>query len=555
MKKKHLSQFFIGLILIVLVNMLAARYFFRVDLTEDQRYTISDATIDVLDNLDDEVFVKVYLEGDFPATAAGFKRLQNAVRETLEEFRIYAGDRVQYRFIDPSAQTNTKARNQFHMELMQKGLQPTNLIAKEGEQKTEKLIFPGALVSYKGKETPVLLLKGNKAASRDEILNQSVEGVEFELASAIRKLTLKEKKRVGFLQGYSQIDPVRIADLTLSLQESYDVFAVDLPKSNSLHGLDAMIMIKPDTALTEADKYKIDQFIINGGKALFFVDAMRVDSVGEQGTIAFPYNLNLDDLLFKYGIRLNATLIKDLNAGKIPLNIGTMGNQPQIQLMPWTFYPLINSFGRHPIVRNMDAVYTKFVGTMDTVKANGITKTPLLFTSQYTKVLPAPVPISFNEARRNPDPATYNNGAKPIAYLLEGSFESLFKNRIVASDERAKDFKEKGLPSKIIVCSDGDLVLNEFDRRKNQPLPLGVDRFMGSVFANKDFVMHAIDYLMDENGVIMSRAKEIQLRPLDKLRLKEERLSWQVINMLVPVLLVLIFGVVRHYLRQRKYAR
>lgn len=538
----------------ILLNVLASEFFFRIDLTQDKRFTISDATIDVLENLDDEVFVKVYLEGTFPATASGFKRLQMAVRETLDEFQIYAGDRVRYRFIDPSAQTDVKARNQFHQELMQKGLQPTNLITKDGEQKTEKLIFPGALISYKGKETPVLLLKGNKAATRDEILNQSVEGVEFELASAIRRLTQKEKKRVGFLQGYSQLSPARIADLTLSLQESCDVFAVDLPQSPTLQGLDAILMIKPDTAITEADKYKIDQFIMHGGKALFFVDAMRVDSVGEQGTIAFPYNLNLDDLLFRYGLRLNANLIKDLNSGKIPLNVGMMGNQPQIQPMPWTFYPLINRFNRHPIVRNMDAVYTKFVGTIDTVKAAGIVKTPLMFTSQYTKVLAAPVPISFNEARRNPDPATYNNGPKPIAYLLEGPFESLFKNRIVASDERAKTFREKGLATKIIVCSDGDLVVNEFDYRKNQPLPLGVDRFMGSVFANKDFVMHAIDYLMDEKGVIVARNKEIQLRPLDRLRLKEERLQWQLINMILPVLLVLIFGSVYYYVRQRKYA-
>jgi len=554
MKRKHYLQFFVGLILIILLNVLASGYFFRIDLTQDKRYTISDATIDVLENLKDEVFVKVYLEGDFPATASGFKRLQTAVRETLDEFQIYAGDQVRYRFIDPSAQTDAKARNQFQMELMQKGLQPTNLIAKEGEQKTEKLIFPGALISYQGKETPVLLLKGNKAASRDEILNQSVEGVEFELASAIRLLTQKEKKRVGFLLGYSQLAPSRIVDLTLSMQESYDVFAVDLPQSPTLQGLDAILMVKPDTAIAEADKYKIDQFIMNGGKALFFVDAMRVDSVGDQGTIAFPYNLNLDDLFFRYGLRLNANLIKDLNSGKIPLNVGVMGNQPQIQLMPWTFYPLVNSFNQHPIVRNMDAVYTKFVGTIDTVKAIGITKTPLMFTSQYTKVLASPVAVSFNEARRNLDPATYNNGPEPIAYLLEGAFESLFKNRITASDERAKTFREKGLATKIIVCSDGDLVVNEFDYRKKQPLPLGVDRFMGSMFANKDFVMHAIDYLMDEKGVIIARNKKIQLRPLDRLRLKEERLQWQLMNMIFPVLLVLVFGVVHHYIRQRKYA-
>lgn len=547
-------QFFISIVLIVALNVLASQYFFRIDLTEDKRYTISDATIQVLENLDDEVFVKVYLQGDFPATASGFIRLQNAIRETLDGFQVYAGDKLQYRFINPSADTDVKARNKFQLELMQKGLQPTNLRVKEGEQKIEKLIFPGALVVYKGKEVPVLLLKGNRAGTQNEMLNQSVEGVEFELASAIRKLTQKQKKRIGFLEGYSNLPPARIADLTLALQESYDVFAVDLPKSPTLQGLDGIIMVKPDTVVSEEDKYKIDQFIVNGGKALFFIDALRIDSVGEQGTLAFPYNLNLDDLFFRYGVRLNSNLVKDLNAGKIPMNVGTIGNQPQIQLMPWTFYPLINSFGKHPIVRNMDAVYTKFVGTIDTVKAKGIIKTPLMYTSQYTRVIPSPVTVSYNEARKNPDPATYNAGAKPIAYLLEGRFESLYKNRIVASDARAKTFREQGNPSKIVICSDGDVVVNEFDRRKNQPLPLGVDRFLGSVFANKDFVLHSVDYLMDEKGVIMARAKEIQLRPLDKLRLKEERLKWQVINLAAPLILVFCFGIARYYIRKKKYA-
>ncbi|MBC7920201.1 MAG: gliding motility-associated ABC transporter substrate-binding protein GldG [Ferruginibacter sp.] len=544
----------VGLLLAVGLNALASRYHVRVDLTEDQRYTISDATVRVLENLDDEVFVKVYLAGDFPTTAAGFKRLQNATRETLDQFRVYAGDRVQYRFINPAANGDAKARQQFQLELIRKGLNPTQLRVKQDEQQIEKLIFPGALVSYRGKEVPVLLLRGNRAGTQSQMLNQSVEGVEFELASAIRKLTQPEKKRVGILQGYSRLDPARIADLTISLQEGYEVFRVDLPRSPTLQGLDAILLVKPDTAIREADKYKIDQFIVGGGKALFFVDALRVDSVARPGTLAFPYQLNLDDLLFRYGVRLNYNLVKDLNCGKIPLNVGTMGNQPQIQLMPWTFYPLLNNFGRHPIVRNLDAVYAKFVGTIDTVRAKGIRKTPLMLTSPYTRVVASPVAISFNEARKNPDPAAYRDGPQPVAYLLEGRFESLYKNRMVASDERTKTFRAVGNPAKIVVCSDGDLVVNEFDQRTNQHLSLGTDRFMGSVFANKDFVLHALDYLMDDQGVILARNKEIQLRPLDKLRLREARGQWQALNLAAPVALVVGFGLVQNYRRRRRYA-
>lgn len=551
MKKKHLIQFLVGIVLIVVLNVLASHYFFRIDLTEEKRYTVSDATISVMESLDDEVYVKVYLEGEFPA---GFKRLQNSIRETLEEFQVYAGKNVQFRFIDPTAIADKKARNKFYMELAQKGLQPTNVVDKEGDQRTEKIIFPGAIVSYKGKEMPVLLLKGNKARSPEEILNQSVEGVEFELASAIRKLTQKERKRIGLMLGYSRLPAARIADLTTSLQESYEVFPVDLPRSPTLQGLDAILVIKPDTAFSEVDKYKIDQFIMHGGRALFFVDALRIDSVPAQGTIAFPYALNLDDLLFKYGVRLNGTLVKDLMAARIPLNVGTMGDQPQINMMPWVFYPLINNFGKHPIVRNLDAVYTKFVGTIDTVRAKGIAKTPLLLSSQYTRVVPAPAEISFNEARKDPNPALYNRGVLPVAYLLEGKFESLYKNRVLPGDERAKTFKAEGAASKIIICSDGDVVVNEFDRRKNQPLPLGFDRFTQTVFANKDFVLHAVDYLTDAGGIIAARNKEIQLRPLDKLRLREERVWWQIFNLFAPLLTVFLFGIVRNSIRKRKYA-
>jgi ABC-2 type transport system permease protein len=374
MKKKHLLQFFIGLVGIVLLNIVAAQYFFRIDLTEDKRYTISEATEQILERLDDQVFITVYLEGELPAS---FKRLQTAIRERLEEFTVYGGNNIQYTFVDPGANPDKKARSKFYQQLISKGIQPTNLIDREGDRQTEKLIFPSALISYKGKEVPVLLLKGNQVAGKEQILNQSVEGVEFELASAIRQLTQTNKKKIGFLLGHGELDGLQIADLVKSLQEYHEVYPVDLPKSPTLQGLDAIIVAKPDTFFSETDKYKIDQFIVNGGKALFFVDALRMDSLTEKGAYAFPYNLNLEDLFFRYGLRLNGNYIQDLNSAFIPLNVGNMGNQAQIKPMPWPYYPLINTFAKHPVVRNMDAVYSRFVGSIDTVKASGITKTPL----------------------------------------------------------------------------------------------------------------------------------------------------------------------------------
>ncbi|QHT69356.1 gliding motility-associated ABC transporter substrate-binding protein GldG [Rhodocytophaga rosea] len=552
MKKKQLLQFGIGIGIIILLNIAATQLFFRIDLTEDKRYSISPATEQILENLDDQVFVTVYLAGD--DLPAGFKRLETAIRERLEEFTVYGGKNIQYTFTDPGAIVDKKARSKFYQQLISKGIQPTNLFAKEGDRQIEKLIFPGALVSYQGKELPVLLLKGNKATGSEQILNQSVENVEFELASAMRKLSVTDKKRIGFLLGHGEPQGTEIADLVNSLQEYHEVYPVDLPKSPNLQGLDLIIVAKPDTFFSEEDKYKIDQFIVNGGKALFFVDALRLDSLTEKGAYAFPYNLNLDDLFFRYGVRLNGNLIQDLMSASIPLNIGNMGDQPQIKPMPWPYYPLLNTFSKHPVVRNMDVVYTRYVGTMDTVKATGIVKTPLMLTSQYTRLVPAPAHVSFNQAALDLNPALYQKGSFPTAYLLEGKFRSLFANRITSADPRSTTFKETGNASKVIVCSDGDLPTNEINPKTGKFLPLGYDRFSQNTFANKDFALNAIDYLLDENGVITARNKEIALRPLDKLRIREERLQWQVINLVAPVLLIVLFGIARAYGRKRKYA-
>jgi ABC-2 type transport system permease protein len=554
MKKKHLFTFSAGLLGLILLNLISSQVFFRLDLTEDKRYTISDASRRLLEQLDAPVNVTVYLAGDLPT--GSWERLQVAVRERLNEFKVYAGRNIQYSFVDPNGIADRQQRGKFHQQLMEKGVMPMPVFYTQEGQRIEKILFPYALVSYKDKETPVLLLQGNQAistASSEQILNQSVEGVEFELASAIRQVTPATRKRIGLLEGYGRLAPVQLADLITSLQQNYDVFRVNLRESPSLQGLDAVIMARPDTAVSEADKYKIDQYIVNGGRALFFVDAMRLDSVSASGSVAFPYELNLDDLFFRYGVRLNPTLVQDLNSAVIPLNVGQVGDQPQLQPLPWRFFPLINNFARHPITRNMDAIYLRFAGTIDTVKAEGITKTPLLFTSRYTRVFPSPVEVSFNDASRDPDPKLYQGGELPMAYLLEGKFRSLYANRITQADPRFETFIATGAPSKVLVVSDGDMVINDVNPKTGQPLPLGLDRMSGTVFANKDFILHAVDYLVDEDGIIVARNKEIALRPLDKLRLREERLQWQLINLAAPVLLIVVFGIIRAYLRKRRY--
>ncbi|UFH54893.1 gliding motility-associated ABC transporter substrate-binding protein GldG [Spirosoma sp. KNUC1025] len=541
---------------LVAVNLLSAFVFFRLDLTQEKRYTLSSATQTLLADLPDAIHVDVYLTGDLPPA---FKRLETAVRETLDEFQARAGKTVTYRFIDPSAITNADEKNKFIETLQKRGLTPTNLFASEGGKRTEKLIFPGAIVSYRGKETPVLLLKGNKTASKEDQLNQSYEGVEFQLASAIRKLTQTEGKRrsVGLLYGHTQVPPSRFADLLASVQQNYDLYFIDMTKPGPIAGLDVVLVPKPDKPFSEDELFKLDQFVVNGGRALFFVDGQRVDSVSNEGTYAQPLSLNLDDLFFRWGVRVNRDIVKDYYCAPIPLNVGNLGDKPNIQLVPWRFYPLLNNFGSsgNPIVRNLDALLGRFISTLDTVRSVGIRKTPLLMTSPYTKILKTPALISYNEARQQPDPRTYNDGARIIGCLLEGKFQSMFANRILPGDPRAAGFRSDGVESRVLVCSDGDLVVNDVDYKRNTPYPLGYDRFTRNTFANKDFALNAIDYLIDPNGVISARTRTVTLRPLDKIRVDANRTGWQVLNLLGPLALVGLVGGVWQFARRRKYGR
>ncbi|MBN8824621.1 MULTISPECIES: gliding motility-associated ABC transporter substrate-binding protein GldG [unclassified Spirosoma] len=541
---------------LIAVNVLSAFVFFRIDLTQEKRFTLSEATQNLLANLPDDVHIDVYLTGDLPP---GFKRLENAVRETLDGFQAEAAKTVTYRFINPDDVTAPDARNKLIDKLQQKGLLPTNLFDNEGGKRTEKLIFPGAIVSYKGQEVAVQLLKGNKTASPQEQLNQSYEGVEFQLASAIRKLsqTKENRKRVGLVFGHTQVPPSRFSDLLASVQENYDLFFVDMNKPGPVENVDLLLVTKPDKAFSDDEIFKLDQFVVKGGRALFFVDGQRVDSVSNQGTYAQPLSLNLDDLFFRWGIRMNRDVVKDMYCAPVPFDVGNMGDKPNIQLVPWRFYPMLNNFGtsNNPIVRNLDAVLGRFVSTVDTVHSAGIQKTPLLLTSAYTKLLKTPALISYNEARQQPDPATYTDGPQIVGCLLEGNFQSLYANRILPGDPRAAGFKAEGVASRVLVCSDGDLIVNDVDYKRQTPYPLGFDRYTRTTFANKDFALNAIDYLIDPNGVIAARNRVVTLRPLDKIQVDSSRTSWQALNLLGPLVLLSLVGVVWQFIRRRSYGQ
>ncbi len=550
--RRDISLFIVGLAGFVLLNVLVQNFFFRIDLTEENRYSVSEATKNLLRNLEGPVYVTVYLEGDLPVK---IKPLQKSIRETLEEFQVYAGRNLSYRFVDPLTATSNENRKEFFLQLNTLGIQQTNLFGEEDGKRIQKITFPGAVVRYNNQEAGVMLLKGDRAAGAEEALNQSIEGIEYELATAIRQLTTTEKKKIGLIKGHGELEPVDIAGLTQALSEFYDLYEVNLPEKDSIPAYDAIMINKPTEPFSRADQYKLDQYIMQGGKVLFFLDplAIDMDSIGASGSFAFPREVKLDDQLFRYGVRINKNLVQDVKSGVYPFVVGNLGDQPQIVPLQWPFFPIVNRYSEHPIVKNLDAVYLRFVSDMDTVQAQGVKKTPLVFTSEYSRVLTTPVIVTLDELRAAPQPEQYNSGPQAVAYLLEGNFTSLFKNRVLPDIAQPQQFIEKSVPTKLLVCSDGDLIRNDFNQRTNKPFPLGFDPITERVFANKEFVLNTLSYLIEEEGIITARAKEIKIRPLDQVKVQQESTQWQLLNLLLPLVLIGGFGMIKFFIRKKKY--
>lgn len=555
---KDLIKLLLGLVIIVLLNFISSFLFTRFDLTSEKRFTLSPATKDLVKKLDDVVYVKVYLEGDFPAN---FRRLRNATKEMLDELRAYSNNNIEYEFINPSESTDPQTQNKLYHQLARKGLQPTNLQQKGSGQSSQKIIFPGAILTYKNVELPLQLLKSQIGASPEVMLNNSIEGLEYDFAKTIRDLTVKVKPQLAFIEGHGELEEIEVDDITRSLMESYDVKRIRINgQLKSLNGMKAIIIARPDSVFSEKDKFIIDQFIMKGGKVIWLIDGINasMDSLKDNpNTFAMANTTNLEDQLFTYGVRINANVLMDLQSAPIPVVTGYTGNQPKQSLLPWYFFPLVTSTTKHPIVNNLNAIKFEFASSIDTVSAKGVKKTILLTSSQYTRQLFSPVRISLEIIKDEPDVRQYNKPHQILSLLLEGNFKSVFKNRIPANIEGSKDiaFKDKSVPTKMIVISDGDLIKNTVKRSTNQILPLGYDRYTGQTFGNKNFLLNAVDFLCDDSGLITVRAKELKLRLLDHTKVEAEKTKWQMINTLLPIFVVLIFGVIQNYLRKRKYAK
>ncbi len=547
MKKKNDILGYIFLIaILVFVNIILSEHFFRLDFTQDKRYSISPVSQKVLRSLDGDVYVEIFLDGEL---SPDYERLKKSIKEKLDQFKAYSNNKLEYRFIDPSAEEDKQMRERGFTLIAQRGIQPKYFLEEKNGQKTEKYIFPGAIVSYKQNETPVQFLKGNKVQSDEEQLNQAVEGVEFELLKAIRKLSIKEYKSIAIIEGHGEPSKENLEDITNSLNEFYAVQRVRLDSIDVLKNFEMTMVVGPQTAYTEKEKFILDQFITNGGKAMFVYDAIdiRKDSLKNGETFGLSKNVNLDDLLFKYGVRMNQSVVEDMNCAKTVIQIGLNG---EMQAINFPYYPVVYQFSDHPIVKNMDAVILRFAGTIDTVKAIGIKKTPLIKTSAQSKEVQVPFQIDLDALKKDPVAESFNSGPKTVACLLEGSFTSLYKSK--PAPVTGVQVHSAVKPSKILVCADLDMIRNEYDMKRNIPVPLGYDRDMRYIFSNKEFVMNAVDYMMEEE-LLLVREKEVVLRPLNQQKIKNDKKYWQIVNIVIPILLVLLYAVSRYMWRKKKY--
>ena len=553
-RMQSMIRLLLMLVILISANIISAFVFSRFDLTGEKRYSLSPSTKEELKKMNDVMYVKIYLDGDLPPS---FKRLRNSVKELLDEFRVYAKDNIEYEFVDPSVSSVKKERDELFKQLYKKGLQPTNLEERNNGSSSQMVIWPGAVVNFMGREAPINFLQTKIGSGTEENINRSVEGLEYEFMNALRIFGTGIRPKVGFLQGQAELGTKQLSDAARALSDYYEVDTVKIDgQLNSLKNYKAIIIAKPDSVFDEKDKFILDQYIMNGGRVLWLVETMQMNMDSLQvaeSSVAIAKDINILDQLFHYGVRINDDLALDLQAAPIPLVTGMVGNQPQQSLFPWYFFPLLNPTSNHPIVHNLNAIKCEFASTMDTVEAPGISKTVLLSTSKFSKSLLSPVRVSLNMLKEDPDPTYFSQQYLPVAVLLEGKFQSVFHSRVPEEIKNNKDiaFKDSGVQNKMIVISDGDMIAN-YVSKKGNIYPLGYDRFTNQTYGNRNFILNCVDYLCDNENIVSLRGKEFKIRLLDPAKSKEKIYSW--VAMVLPLVMVLLYGMIHFYIRRRKYA-
>ena len=558
------------LVILVAVNYLASVFHARFDLTKEKRYTLSKVTKDLLKNLDDDVQVDVFLKGEFPA---GFKKLANSTDEFLRVLKDRNTSKIHYRFISPEDDM-PDSRVTYGDSLIGLGALPINLTVQKKAGESSNIIFPVALMKYKGRQSLVSLYpRASGKISQDEI-NSAEALMEYQFAKTLDGLINTDKPHVAYSVGNGEPTDARTYGIQEALSKDYKLGIFDLNKHNKISTdqndpahIDVFVSVKPSLQFTEDEKLKLDQFVMRGGKLLLFIDNLiaEQDSLRfTQETIANDRGLNITDQLFKYGVRINTDLIMDLDCDFMPFAVGGRIENPQYEFLKWNYYPLFSSKGNHSINKNTGLVAGRFVNSVDTIATPGIKKTVLLSSSANSRAISTPALISLNENKNVPEDIKFNKKNIPVALLLEGRFTSLFRNR--ASKSQMDSLTAHGSPfmdmskedNRIIVVADGDIVLNDISPKEG-PLPMGMNFYtVGSQyeyqFANKDFLLNCLEYLVNKPGIIETRNKDIVLRLLDSKKVKKQKTTWQFINIALPILLVLLFGWIYQQVRKRKYA-
>ena len=574
LKRNQITTFLITVVIVVLLNVIGSFVFTRFDLTSEKRYTLSPTTKEILNGLNDYVYFKVYLEGDFPA---GFKKLRRETKEMLDEFRAYS-KYIDYEFINPAESGNEAEIRETYNQLYRAGLNPADLNVKNSDGSTKQMvIWPGALVSYRNNtEIAIDLLENQIGQTDSEALNASMQNLEFRLVDAVKKVTRLMKPNIAFIEGHGELEAQQVQDITQTLSQNYNVVRLEIDGRidalihrtqdtmrdvSAFPSFDAIVIAKPTQPFDERDKFLIDQYIMHGGKVLWLVEPVfaTMDSLqNQESTVGLEQDLNLDDMLFKYGVRLNRDLLLDLTCAALPIRTGQVGGQAQLEFFRWYYFPLLQAASEHPMVRNMNAIKADFVSSVDaTTSATGVEQIPLLRTSNYTKVSGTPVFITLAMLRQTPDQRMFATKGKNVAYLLKGTFPSLYANRIPQEivDDQATDFMEESKPTAMIVVADGDIIRNQIDIRTRKPLPLGFDQYTQNTYANKEFIENAISYLVEGEGMIDIRSRELKVRLLDATKVSRERAKWQVINTLVPIAIIIVLGTALAFVRKRKYSK
>ena len=543
-KIKNIMLLIIGLFVLNYINQ---SFYKRFDLTEDQRYTLSNTTTSILAKVNKPLFITVYLEGDFPSE---FKRLQVETRQYLEELAA-ENNNIKIHFENPDNQRE---------DLIKKGMMPSQLTVEEDGKFSEAIIFPLAEVNFEEKTQIVSLLPTAIVASQEEQLQKAVENLEYSFSNAIHTITRKDKKSIAVLTGNGQMQDIYMYSFLSELAKKYKLakFTLDSVANNpkqtlqDLTSLDLAIIAKPTQKFTEKEKFTLDQFITNGGKTLWMLDNVQADQdslLASGKMLAYPRDLNLTDLLFSYGVRLNNSLVKDLYAAQISLATGRVGNQTQYQNLDWFYHPLVGGNPNHPITKNTAPIRLQFTNQIDTLK-NDILKIPLLMSSPLTQKIGTPTIIELQSIAEEPQEKDYVSGNQLLGVLLEGDFKSAYKNRVKPFETNL--FKENVKNNKMIVIADGDVGKNQI--LKGKPTDLNRDKWTGQTFGNKDFLINAVDYLLDDTGLINLRNKTLKINILDKQKAYKERTFWQFINVALPLILLFSFGFVFNYLRKRKYS-